>query len=130
EAVGMFRPKAGIPAPGAASALIDPTRPPDAAALALARSFAEQSRRTLDAIREGVAAREADRVARGALRLRGTLARLGASAACEAAHARETMGRAAEMEEAGEALAALETRVEEIRVALETAGAGAEAPAA
>ncbi|MFN8544986.1 MAG: response regulator [Candidatus Binatia bacterium] len=87
-------------------------------ALDVVRQFGEDTRRALGAARDGLAAGEADRVTRAAIRLRGTLGALAAWPAYGPVQQLESLGRSGELDAAAETLQVVEGLLGQLEAAL------------
>jgi two-component system, sensor histidine kinase and response regulator len=101
----------------------------DAALLAdLAKLFCEESPKMLAAIKDAVAAKDAERLQRAAHSLKGAVSTLAAQKAIDAALKLERLGRAGDLQEAEKAYEALESAINRLRPVLESLGAGKAQP--
>jgi CheY-like chemotaxis protein/HPt (histidine-containing phosphotransfer) domain-containing protein len=88
--------------------------------LRLIEIFSEDSRKMLEAIRDGIAGRTPDDVMHAAHRLKGSLSTLGAEAAAELAHRLERLGTDGDLAGAEDALARLQDELGLLDVELAT----------
>jgi HPt (histidine-containing phosphotransfer) domain-containing protein len=86
----------------------------------IAQLFIDEYPRVLDELRAALTCGDAKALERTAHGLKGSVSNFGAPAAFEAAHAMEALGRAQQMEEAGQVIRTLELALAALRPELES----------